>query len=291
MHNEGSLLLKISREDARALGENTVSILGAGYYVTAAGTRVEIREQVAEAIRGTVSYPPEDDLPAQSPQRGAMTVEVRNMTTLAGVSTLQAKGFAPAALNFASATHPGGGFLSGARAQEEYLARSTALWACLRDNPMYAYHRARQDPFYSDYVIYSPDVVVLRNDAGVLLEAPYRCAIITSPAVHALGVQRYMPARMGEISPVMWKRILKVLAVAERHGHRSLVLGAWGCGAFGNDGNEIASLFRTALEENFRGAFEHVLFAISDWSEDDRFIGPFMRNFGDGQVQFPSMTS
>ena len=57
--------------------------------------------------------------------------------------------------------------------------------------------------------------------------------------------------------------LLKVLAVAKRHGHRGLVLGAWGCGAFGNDTNEIARLFREVLEEPFRGAFEHVLFAIS----------------------------
>jgi len=283
--------LQISREDATALGQNTVAILEAGYYFTASGTRVDIREQVEEAVRGTVSYPPANELPSRSSQRRAMMVEVRNTTTLAGVTALQAQGFDPAALNFASAESPGGGFLGGARAQEEYLARSSALWACLRDNPMYPYHRARQDPFYADWVIYSPQVPVLRDDIGVLLEAPYECAIITSPAVHALGVQRYMPGRLGEIAPVMWKRILKVLAVAERHGHRSLVLGAWGCGAFGNDGNQIAGLFRQALEENFRGAFDHVLFAITDWSEDERFIGPFLKTFGDGQIKFPAMNA
>lgn len=209
------------------------------------------------------------------------------MTTLAGAQYLRAKGFEPAALNFACATTAGGGFLNGARAQEEYLARSSALWACLHGNSMYAYHRERDDPFYSDYVLYSPNVSVIRDDAGKLLETPYRCSIITSPAVQANGVYRYLPARADEISPVMWKRILKVLAVAERHGHNSLVLGAWGCGAFGNDGNEIAKLFRKALEDNFRGAFRQVLFAITDWSEDQKFIGPFQRSFGDGRIEFP----
>jgi uncharacterized protein (TIGR02452 family) len=52
----------------------------------------------------------------------------------------------------ASATSPGGGFLAGARAQEEYLARSTALYACLRENPMDTFHGASKDPFYGDYV-------------------------------------------------------------------------------------------------------------------------------------------
>jgi len=286
MHDAYSDTIMISRERAAALGHETVAILEAGDYVTPTGTRVDIREQVARAVRATVIYAPKDELPQQSPQTGGMTVEVRNTTTLAGVRALQAQGYDPAALNFASATHPGGGFLTGARAQEEYLARSSALWACLRDNPMYAFHRERQDPFYSDYVIYSPQVPVLRDDTGVLLEAPDACAILTSPAVRASGVKRYVPGRLGEIGPVMWKRILKVLAVAERHGHRSLVLGAWGCGAFGNDGNQIAGLFRQALEENFRGAFDHVLFAIADWSDDEQSIGPFLRKFAGGQIQF-----
>ena len=63
------------------------------------------------------------------------------------------------------------------------------------------------------------------------------------------------------------------------HGHKSLVLGAWGCGAFGNDGNMVAGLFRTALAENFQGAFERVAFAIADWSPDQRFISPFLKAF------------
>lgn len=289
--NDDTPTNQISRERAAELGRETVAILEAGCYVTATGVRVEIGEAVARAVAGTVAYPPTDELPRystqpaaqQSPQAGAMAVEVCNMTTLAGVRLLQARGCDPAALNFASAKRPGGGFLNGALAQEEYLARSSALWACLRDHPMYAFHQGQRDPFYSHYVIYSPGVPVFRDDGGdALLETPYQCAILTSPAVRASGVRERMPKRRREIGPVMFERILKVLAVAERHGHRSLVLGAWGCGAFGNDGDQIAGLFRQALEVHFQGAFDHVLFAIMDWSEDEKFIGPFRRAFGQG---------
>ena len=282
--NSAQLRLQISREEAKALGRQTVNILEAGYYVNVLGTRVDISRQVYESVRGTISYPPDTQLPEHSSHRGNMVVEVRNETTLQAVEYLKSKGFEPAALNFASAESPGGGFLNGARAQEEYLARSSALWACLRDNAMYSFHRGRYDPFYSDYVLYSPDVPVIRDDTGKLLETPYSCSIITSPAVHASGVRRHMPAWTGEISSVMWRRILKVLAVAERHGHKGLVLGAWGCGAFGNDSNDVAKLFRKALEENFCGAFEYILFAITDWSEDERYIGPFLRHFGVGKI-------
>jgi uncharacterized protein (TIGR02452 family) len=129
-------------------------------------------------------------------------------------------------------------------------------------------------------------VPVLRSDAGELLESFYTCSIITSPAVNAKGVYKYMPDRADEIAPVMWKRILKVMAVAERHKHNSLVLGAWGCGAFGNVSNLIAGLFRKALEDNFRGAFEYVLFSITDWSVDEIYIGPFKSNFAGGTICF-----
>lgn len=277
---------RIPRETAQALGEETVAILQAGYYVTAAGARVDIQPSVAEAVRGTVSYPPEQELPKASPHFSGTVVEVWNETTLGAVAYLRGRGLQPAALNFASARTPGGGFLRGARAQEEYLARSSALWACLRDNPMYSYHRTQRDPFYSDYVIYSPNVPILRNDAGELLDAPYPCAIITSPAVNAAAVRRYSPARLKDIPAAMKNRILKVLAVAERHGHESLVLGAWGCGAFGNNSPVIAKLFREALETDCCGAFQHVVFAITDWSEDKQFIGPFRRQFGNGRPQF-----
>ena len=203
-----------------------------------------------------------------------------NETTLVAARRLIAAGYRPAALNFASARHPGGGFLNGARAQEESLARSSGLYACLVGNAMYDLHEARRDAMYTDYVIYSPDVPVFRDDNGTLLAEPYLCSFITSPAVNAKVVLEREPSRRAEIPKVMWRRILKVLAVAAIHGHQALVLGAWGCGAFGNDSREIAGLFQRALAEDFRDVFAQVVFAVTDWSKERRFIGPFCEVFG-----------
>jgi uncharacterized protein (TIGR02452 family) len=272
--------LGIARDTAISLGRETVAILNAGFYMTPGGNKIKIQESVNESIQGTITYSPEVRL-SNGIQLGNQTViEVKNETTLNAVKRLIAMGYAdPVALNFASAESPGGGFLHGALAQEEYLARSSALYFCLVNNPMYRYHQSHLDPFYSDYVIYSPEVVIIRDDDGNLLDMPYKSSIITSPAVHANGVRHYKPEQEKEIEGVMWKRILKVLAAAVEHKHNAIVLGAWGCGAFGNDGNEIAALFKKALEENFRGAFEYVIFAITDWSAEDRFIGPFLQAF------------
>jgi uncharacterized protein (TIGR02452 family) len=70
-----------------------------------------------------------------------------------------------------------------------------------------------------------------------------------------------------------------VLTIAAAHGHDALVLGAWGCGVFGNDTQEIAELFHSALSYHFQGVFTRIVFAVLDWSEERRFIGPFQRLF------------
>lgn len=272
--------LQITREYAIRLGKEALEIQRNGYYFTAGGERHDISKDVLLSMTGTKTYAPGKPLPISLTGQNDTTISVVNTTTFSAAKTLIKAGYRPAALNMASSTDPGGGFLEGGRAQEEYLCRSSALYFCLAGNQMYLEETFHTNPFYDDYVIYSPDVIVFREDDGALLEQPYHCSIITSPAVHAHAVNYYMPQRSGEIESMMWNRILKVLAVGANHNHDSLVLGAWGCGAFGNDGYMVSNLFKIALEENFRGAFSHVVFAITDWSPERKFIWPFMQAFG-----------
>lgn len=269
---------QIPRSLATQLGEEAVAISKRGHYTTADGHEVDLAPAIAAAVQGTVAYPPAALLPATQPGPHDTQIEVVNETTLSAASRLLAQGYRPVALNFASGTHPGGGFLDGARAQEEYLARSSALYLCIRDNDMYTYHRRLNDPMFSDYMIYSPHVPVFRNDEHKLLEIPYTTSIITAAA----AIANALPAhRHSEIPAAMWSRILKVLAVGLAHGHDAIVLGAWGCGAYGNDGTQIARFFQRALTENFRGAYRAASFAIVDWSSEQRFIGPFQAVFAD----------
>ena len=100
--------------------------------------------------------------------------------------------------------------------------------------------------------------------------------MITAAAPNA----KYLEAeRQAEIAAALWERILKILWVGRTHGHDALILGAWGCGAFGNDGKLVSSLFYKALNENFKGAYKVVVFAIVDWSSNEKYIGPFRRAF------------
>src|SRR5439155_14810700 len=135
------------------------------------------------------------------------------------------------------------------------------------------------DPLYTTWVIYSPDVPVFRLDEGQLLDEPYLCSFLTSPAVN-VGALHHRDRRGDEIRRVMEERVERVLGVAALHGHEVLVLGAWGCGVFRNDPQEIAELFRASLAGRFRGAFTHVVFAVLDSTREKRSLGPFEQVFG-----------
>lgn len=274
--------MRIDRSHAAALGRQTVQIIQSGAYLAPSGHTVDVREAIARAIANTQSYPPGQEIPRVAPGQVATNIAVMNATTLDAAHTLVAAGHRPVALNFASARHPGGGFLSGARAQEESLARASALYACLADNPMYAWHEAHRSPLYSDYAIYSPAVPVFRDDSGALLDIPYECAFITCAAVNTRVALERDPACLPTIHDAMASRVERVLAIAATHAHTRIVLGAWGCGVFGNDPREIVQLFRAALAGPYRDVFAEVIFAIVDWSPDRMTIGPFEQAFSSG---------
>ncbi len=269
--------VRIPRDLARRLGEEAVEVARRGRYaLPSGGIEVVIDAEIGHAVANTVHYPPDHAHQDPRPGEADTEFEVTNETTLSAARRHLSRGLRPVALNFASATSPGGGFLHGARAQEEYLCRSSTLHACLLSSPMYALHRALGDPLYTDAMSYSPDVPVFRGDDHAPVPDPWKLSIITSAACLATEVPGLDRPK---IAPVMWSRMLKVLSVAQRHGHDSLVLGAWGCGAFGNDGHLVAGMFRQALTREFKGAFRSATFAIVDSTPEGRFISPFRKAF------------
>jgi uncharacterized protein (TIGR02452 family) len=270
------------RTTAAEQAREIVRIIGQGQYESPTGVIVRVADQLERARGGTVTYPP-GELPGASaltPQSTSSTrYEVVMESTLSAAARLVGEGHRAVALNFASAKNPGGGFLNGARAQEESLCRESLLYACLNGNPMYDFHRTQADLLYSDYAIYSPDVPVVRSPAGELLAQPYPCSFITSPAANAKEVLRRDATRGPEIRQAMQARVHKVLVIAAAHGHDAIVLGAWGCGVFGNDCTQIAELFHATLTTTFRDSFARIAFAVLDSSPERRFIGPFERMF------------
>lgn len=272
-----------SRSECARQGREILGLLDQGSYTTPSGRTVEIGEAVRRAVASTVEYRPGDAVPTKAPGGGrfATRISVVNGTSLASARAMADRGVSPLVLNFASAKNPGGGFLNGARAQEESLARSSALYACLEGRAMYPHHRASSDAMYSSWMIWSPEVPVVRDDeSGDLLEAPYACTFLTAPAPNAKVVLERDPHRAEEVDRVMRARVARSLEIARAHGHTHLVLGAWGCGVFGNDPEVVADAYGSELEGAFAGVFEEVVFAVLDWSEERRFVRPFAERFG-----------
>ncbi|MEU8777212.1 TIGR02452 family protein [Streptomyces sp. NPDC048606] len=257
-----SRLREIARENA--------TILAAGGYRTRSGRRIPLAADLAEAKANTRIYGPNQVIPDEQPLggHGPTVYEVTGESSTVAARRLAEDPAGPssvAVLNFASARNPGGGYVRGAKAQEEALCRASALHETLLEaRAYYEEHRATASTFYTDRVIHSPGVPVFRDDRGELLEAPFRVAFLTSPAPNAGTIRRQEPERAHEIPAALARRAGRVLEVAALHGHRGLVLGAWGCGVFRNDPAQVAEAFRGHLTGRFDGVFEYVVFAVLD---------------------------
>jgi len=140
----------MKRSERMSLAKQTVAIVEQGSYQSSSGRLIDISQSVQSCLTGTRLFAPEELERLRNeilgrPAEGKSTLfEVVNETTLAGAARLLRTGSGPvAALNFASAKNPGGGFLNGSHAQEESLARSSALHASLlRVFEFYERHRA-----------------------------------------------------------------------------------------------------------------------------------------------------
>ena len=249
-------------EKLRATAAETMAIIESGGYRSPGGRDVQIGGGIRAAVAGTRLHLPDETMTSSSsPTLKGPVIEVTNETSLSASRRLGAD---VACLVFASAKNPGGGFLSGAQAQEESIARSSALYPCQRAaGGFYDFHRRQGDLRYSDRVIYSPGVPVFRGDDGALLDEPHAVSFLTAAAPNLGAIMASQPEAAASVPGVLTARAERVLAVAAAHGHRKLVLGAWGCGVFRNDPAVVAAAFAAQLTRA-QGRFDHIVFAVLD---------------------------
>lgn len=259
----------------RGVAKDTLRILEQGAYTTPNGDLVVIRGALREAVEGTRTHPPAalDALLADGPPAAARSLAARSLAiSVTGERTQEAarrlvvdEGVTDLVLlNYASARNVGGGFLKGARAQEEDLMRCSGLYACVREqSAYYEANRAVDSMLYTDHLIYSPGVPFFRGKNRDLLPAAYQSAVITAPAPNAGQALRRDPSAGPRIASTLRRRAGKILALAESQGHRTVLLGAWGCGVFQNDPEPVADAFGQWLRSpRFSGSFSRAIFAV-----------------------------
>lgn len=276
----------MNKQQAVQYANETMDILKNGEYQTTKGKVISILKELNDSIYHSLLYRPSelDSLltNVEAFSNSKTIIEVVSDTTLNASKKLLDEGYQNVVcLNFASAKNPGGGFLTGSRAQEESIARSSGLYPTIKQmNEMYDYNRKNKTGFYSDYMIFSPKVPVFRHDNGYLLDKPYLLSIITSPAVNAGIVREREKDKFNQIENVMYSRILKILAIAKAQKQEALVLGAFGCGVFGNNPVVVAKLFKEALKDSrFENQFKKVVFAIYEGTPQKPMLNTFKRAF------------
>ena len=182
-----------------------------------------------------------------------------------------------AVLNFANAFHPGGGVVNGASAQEECLCRCSTLYPLLyrrtlRDQ-FYSYHEKINDPKATDALIYTEEVVIFKTDTDLPTLMPKEdwitVDVITcaAPDLRTKGNTYFevtnggADMRSAELFGYHVRRAIHILTAAAHKRADTVILGAFGCGAFQNDPKVVARAYKTALQE-FSGTFRKIEFAV-----------------------------
>ena len=189
-------------------------------------------------------------------------------------------------LNLANPVHPGGGVRKGSKAQEEDLCRKSSLLVSLESRnalPYYEYNRSLYTYMGSDAVIIHPQVEIIKDEKGNLLDDTVIVAVMTCAAPMLRDGMEGMS--QSEYEAMVYQRITGMLKVAAYLGYKYLVLGAFGCGAFRNDARVVSDLFYKALKElDYDGMkesdlFRRIDFAVMDHSGSQYNFKQFNRNF------------
>ena len=273
--------------------KETTSIIKYGSYTAPSGKIIPIDTDTM--VQGSECF--HQQLPSVifPPVQGGTIVMVEMNDCLVAAERLVKEGYNPALLNFASAKHPGGGVEKGTRAQEETICRRSTL-----SRSIYTF-----DEYYSvqfgyplkpgnnyplkslDFsVIYSPAVTVFREGLEcTFMEHPFQIGIITNAALNLNGRNSIKLTRDGNLPEnaknIYRNKIRTIFRIGLLKGHDSLVLGAFGCGAFHNPPLEMAHLFKEIMEEEeFKNRYKLITFAIiTDHNDQNQNLKCFKEVF------------
>ena len=174
-------------------------------------------------------------------------------------------------LDFASYTHPGGKFLEGSCAQEECLCHESFLYNVLKTSDVkswfYRQHAGTPNScLYSSHLLYLPNVRFCDS---------IDCDVMVCAAPNKKAAMRYYYVADFTVDKYMRERCRIVIEAAAHQKVHTLILGAFGCGVFGNDPRVVAKEFKRLLVEEYPDCFSHVVFAVPDEANGQYFEAEF----------------
>ncbi len=180
-----------------------------------------------------------------------------------------------AVLNFASFKHPGGGYINGTHAQEECLCEESFLYNVLRhfENTWYKENlKYTNNSLYADRGLYTPNILFERPILDSHKKA--KCGVLTVACPNWKSYQENcLKENRQPIEDANMKalrdRCKFILKIAKRQHIKTLILGAFGCGVFKQNPEDVANIFKEFLETYDYG-LTHVVFAIPKFNNQSK---------------------
>lgn len=259
------------KEELKKVYLATIDTVNDGYYEIVDGEEEEVVSIMDEETmcQGTEFYGKKVSIQdIDSLKKYDTTVIVENNDCLVAAKGFIDEGLRPCVLNMASFHTPGGGVLNGSKAQEEDIFRRTNIFKSLYQfspigDEFGVEQKEEQYPLERTYgAIYTPNVTVFKNgvDKGYsFLKTPFQIDVISCAAVkNPTLVDGKLPKWAAEL---MTEKIRQIFNISLVHGNDSLILSAFGCGAYKNPPHDIAAIFKKVIEE-FDKCFKKISFAI-----------------------------
>lgn len=185
------------------------------------------------------------DFPTIISNQKAKSISVTNESVVATAKRIKR----PLILVFGSAHKPGGGVISGAVAQEEDIALTSTWYFQVKDNKDY-YQLPQNNLMYSEKILYLSNSLLLSDEYYQKIY-PQKVSFIGCAAPNLSGMKDSgIEIHEARIYEVLERRIAAILNFAEYHGHKDLILGAWGCGVFGLSPEKVSLIFKKVISEN-----------------------------------------
>lgn len=192
------------------------------------------------------------------------TIQVVPEATI--TAALRCRGTKTALLNFASFQEPGGKFMVGAFAQEEFLCYCTNLYSelCMYKETWYESHKnCLHKGMYENQSLLSKDISIVMSAPGEILPKQQRMQVdvLTCAAPNWSGGIRYNSVPSAVMNHTTKERINYVLQIMSDGCYDNVILGAFGCGVFRNDPLFVARVFKEYISKY---SFNNIIFAIPD---------------------------
>ena len=260
-----------------------------------------LKEAVKNATEGQKMIPEGAELPTidkkcfETPAKVVVSKK-RTLEAAAGY-----KGTKTAVHNFASASNPGGGVETGANAQEECICGCSGLFFSLNTPKMweefYTPHRRAHNPIHNDDIIFTPAVTVFKTDTAepkLMKESEwYNVDVITCAApnlrerpsngYNSGDGHKAVRITDKELLALHEKRLRRILDVAVMEKDETIILGAFGCGAFLNNPEIVAQAAKNVIKD-YLYTFKNIEFAVYCSPRDEKNYRTFERVLLDNEI-------